>query len=898
MKSIFLRLLPHGVAIVLFIVISVLFFSMVGDQYALKQSDIQHVMGMGKEINDYRLIHHEEALWSNNMFGGMPAYQTGVRYPSNVLRTLDPILKLGLSGPIGTLFMCMLGFYIFCLCVRINPWLAIAGSIGFGLSTINILYLGAGHTSKVNAIAYMAPALGGLLLTYRGKWLLGSAVFALFAGLHFASNHLQMTYYLLFLLVAVGFTEVIRLLVKKEIGYALKSTGMLLLAGILAILPNIGSLWTTYEYSQLTTRGKSELTLTHDGQEKEAADSQGLKSDYILEYNMAAGEPWSMIIPNAKGGSSMVALTENREAMQQANKQVREQLAGFPQYWGEQGASAGAFYFGAAIMFLFVLALIFSKDILKWPFLLLSILAIFLSMKQMHGLNDFFIHHFPMYNKFRDTKMILVLIQLMAPALAMIFIQELLVKEFTPTFKKQLWIGTGSLIVILLLLIAQPTITGPMITSAETEYLDGAREQYKSQPQALTMIDEIEDSLLAVRTFIFRQDAQRSLLWVIVAAGLILALSLKKINGWIVAGVLTAVITLDMWSVSSRYMNEDKAKNPQTGKLEYRHYAKVEDMLIPYTPDAADQYILEKEKAHVADYDQRYEELLNAYQNTKPYSSIKNKEKLASAASFGALDLATDYRVLLATPGVFSEASVPYFHKSIGGYHAAKLKTYQEIIDFYLRPELDQLTQAFQSRSSSKVDSVLSTLSVMNMLNTRYIKYSSEAPPLDNSANAFGNAWFVKNIEFVPTADGEMSQLGKIDLKATAVVRNTFQPIAPQPASVDSAAHIELTEYATKYLKYTSKNSNPSIAIFSEIYYPEGWICRVDGNEVPVFRANYILRGISLPAGEHTIEWSFEPSSYSQGKQINLMGSASLLLFVLGIMGWNLRNELTSKKKQ
>ncbi len=898
MKAIILRILPHVVAVITFAIIATTFFSLEGDEYRLKQSDIQHVMGMAKESMDYRLIHHEEALWSNNMFGGMPAYQTNIVYPSNLIRPIDQILKFGIGGMSGVLFMCMFGFYIFTLCARIRPWLGIAAAIGFGLSTINILYLGAGHTSKVNAIAYMAPALGGLILAYRGKWILGSAVFALFTGLHFAANHLQMTYYLVFLLAAVAITEVIRLIIKKETIYALKTSILLVVATILALMPNAGSLLTTYEYSKLTTRGQSELTITHEGSEKDAADGKGLKPDYILEYNMAAGEPWSMVIPNAKGGSSMVALADNKEAMQKSDRQAREQLKNFPQYWGEQGASAGAFYFGAAMMFLFVVSLIFVKDSLKWPFLVLSVLAIFLAMKNMHGLNDFFIHNFPMYNKFRDSKMMLVLIQIMAPALAIIFIDQLIKTELTPKMRKSLWIGTGAVLFIFVLVMASPNMTGPFISSAEVEYLDSAREQYKGQPQAMTMIDTIEESLVNVRHYIFRKDAQVSLLWILVSVGVLIAASLKKLNGYVAAGILTCIITIDMWSISSRYMNEDKVKNPQTGKQEYRHYAKADDMLIPYEPDACDLFILDKEKNNITDFDSKRGELLSAMQNGRPYNTVKSKEKLQYAADFGAICLNSNYRVLLASPSVFSEASIPYFHKSIGGYHAAKLKTYQEVIDFYLRDEIATIGTALQSRSMDKVDSALSHIPLMNMLNTRYIKYSGEAPPLDNSKNAFGNAWFVKDIAFVPTADEEMAALGKTDLRNTAIVRDNFKDIAKAASGLDSTASIQLTEYATKRLTFTSKSNVTTPVIFSEIYYPEGWICRVDGNEVPVFKANYILRGIEVPAGEHTIEWSFEPASYNKGNTINYIGSFSLLIFVLGAFGLNLKNGIKTFKEE
>jgi len=321
-------------------------------------------------------------------------------------------------------------------------------------------------------------------------------------------------------------------------------------------------------------------------------------------------------------------------------------------------------------------------------------------------------------------------------------------------------------------------------------------------------------------------------------------------------------------------------------------------MLIPYEPDACDLFILNKEKNGVADFEGKSAELLNKMSNNKTYKVIKNKEKLQYAADFGALSLNSDYRVLMASPSVFSEASVPYFHKSIGGYHAAKLKIYQEVIDFYLLDEIATIGTALQSRSMDTVDSALSHIPLMNMLNTRYIKYSSEAPPIDNSKNAFGNAWFVNEITLVTTADEEMAALGKTDLRNTAIVRESFKAIAKAPTELDSTASIELTEYATKRLTFKSNCNVSSPVVFSEIYYPEGWICRVDGNEVPVFRANYILRGIEVPAGEHMIEWSFEPASYKRGNTINYIGSFSLLIFVLGIFGLNLKSGIKSLKEE
>jgi hypothetical protein len=887
MKQKLLQLLPHAVAIIVFLVIAKVFFSGINDEYGLKQPDIEKVMGMSKELSDYRLLNGEEALWSNNMFGGMPGYQTNTMYPSNWVRPIDKVLKWGTDPAIGSLYMCMFGFYVLMLCLRVNPWLAIVGAISFGLSTINILYIGGGHTSKVNAIGYMAPVLGGLILAMRGRWLLGGAVFALFFSLHLAANHLQMTYYLAFLLAAVVLGETVRLAIERKWLDIGKAAGALIIGSVIAVMPNFANIYTTYEYSKLTTRGKTDLTIKPEGKEESAQAADGLNTSYILEYNMAAGEPWAMMIPNAKGGSSSVLLSENKKAVQKAPKEVRENMQGFPQYWGDQGSSAGAFYFGAGIMFLFALALILSKDAIKWPFMFIAVLAIFLCMKEMHGINRFFIESFPMYNKFRDSKMILVLIQIMAPAMAIVYLNELVKSPLQGPKLKSFFIASGVLLALLLVVVATPSITGPLVSANEIEYLDSMRDQYKGNAGALNMVNSIEDALPAVRSEVFSEDAQRSLLIVIGLLALTVLTAMNKLRWYVLAGVAALIVTADMWSVSSRYFSNEKAKNPRTGKLEYAHYERIDNRLFPYEPDTCDRFILRKEMASVPNYAEQVSSLENAMSNTSPYKG-NDAKRIHAACEFGALQLNTNYRVLLASPGVFNDASIAYYHKSIGGYHAAKLKRYQEMVDFYIAPEIGRVTEAFKSGSPAVVDSVLGTSTVINMLNTKYVKYSAAAPPINNERHALGNAWFVSNVKWAKNADEEMQAIGSLNPASTAVVSEEFKSLVNAEGAVDSSATIGLTKYATNKLTYAVNTPNAAPVIFSEIYYPAGWVCRIDGNEVPYFRANYFLRGVQVPAGEHTIEWSFEPKSYATGVTVNMAGSFSLLLFVLLVFGMEL----------
>jgi hypothetical protein len=892
MKSILMKILPHAVAILIFLLIANTFFTLLGDEYVLKQNDLQNIRGMSKELADYRYMNNDEALWSNNMFGGMPGYQTSLNYPSNLLVKADKVLKLFLWSSKGSLYMCMFGFYILMLCLRVRPWLGIIAAIGFGLSTFNILYLGAGHVTKVNALGYMAPTLGALILAYRGKWLLGGALFALFFGLHLMANHLQMTYYLAFLLGAVGLTELIRLVVQKQAMLAMKASAIIIVGAVLGLVANAGNMWTTYKYSKFTTRGATELTIAPEGQEEALEATDGLRDEYILEYNFGKGEDWAMVIPNAKGGSSSVPITENKEAMQVAPREIRENLGMFRQYWGEQASSAGAFYYGAAMFFFFILGLIFIKDWLKWPFLVLSVLCVYLSLNDMNFFNDFFIHKFPMYNKFRDSKMIHVLLQIMIPALGMLFIDGLLTKGVEVSARKWLWIGSGAILVIMVMVMANPTITGPLMSKYDGMRFAQLVDQYKSDPATVKMINKMEPALEDVRKVIFQKDAQRALLLMLVSAGLLVAISFNKLKWYLFAGVFAIVVAADMWTVSARYMNEDKYRNPQTEKMEYLHYEKWDNQSLPFDADKCDLFILNQEKAAIPDFDAQASKLQNAMQSAQIYLNVKNKKKMEEAAQFGVLQLNTNYRVLLPTPGVFSDASTAFFHKSIGGYHGAKLKRYQELIDFYLRDEIGRITESFSSGNKLVVDSAIGSCKVMNMLNTRYVKYSPNAEPMDNSKNALGNAWFVSNLQMVNTADEEMLGMKSFDPATTAIVHNEFASVAKSSSPVDSTYKIELTKYATKKLTYHSTSSAEAPVVFSEIYYPSGWVCRIDGNEVPTFRANYVLRAAMVPAGEHAIEWSFEPKEYFQSVTLNWIGSIFLLLFVLVVLGLNLKNTL------
>ncbi|NDC28770.1 MAG: hypothetical protein EBZ94_05500, partial [Crocinitomicaceae bacterium] len=636
MKALLKNLLPHFIAVVIFIGLASAYFSPLYSDYSLKQNDVKQFQGMAKEIVDCRLQNDIDPLWTNSMFGGMPAYQISVEHSSNFLIIVDSILKLGLPRPIGILFMAMLGFYIFALCMRINPWLGILGAIAFGFSTINILYLAGGHMTKVNAIVYMAPALGGMLLAFRGKWLLGSIIFALFFGLNLTANHLQMTYYLVFLLTAVAIGEGIRLLIQKEFISLGKVIAALSIGTILAVLPSASNLMTTLEYSKHTTRGATDLTI----KPKTPGNSQaqeGLNKNYILEYNFGPGEFLSILSPNAKGEKGDY-LGNDEVAMENVDSQYSEQIAQMNRYWGGQSSSGGAFYFGALMLTFFILGFILIKDSLKWSFLAMSILAILLASNDPGGINDFFINKFPLYNKFRDSKMILSLLQVMIPALGILFLDRLFKKSELIENKKVYLYVTGGVVFSVILLYVFPSLSGSFILAEEVKMF--AQEAGKSQdPAQVTFLNGLKQALIDTRISLYKSDLARSIFLVILACGIVLAAVYAKVSNKILLGIAIALVAFDNISVCSRYLNSDEEDGV------YKSYEENSLAATPNPVQVADFSILENEKSTIPNFNEKVNSL-----ETKMLPSIHYKniaiENIKSLAAFGVLNLNTNFRVL------------------------------------------------------------------------------------------------------------------------------------------------------------------------------------------------------------------------------------------------------------
>lgn len=891
MKLSIKSLLPHLVAIVLFVVLPSIYFSPLYDGYALKQSDIRQFQGMSKEIFDYKLTHDgQQPSWTNAMFSGMPAYQISADQSANWLTKADQLIKLGLPRPVGILFISMLGFYIFGLCLRINPWLAMIGALGYGFSTINILYLGAGHMSKVNAIAYMAPALGGLLLAFRGRWLLGSAVFALFLGLNITANHLQMTYYLAFILGAVALAEVIRLALAKNwkpLGLAI---GGLALASVLALMSNANLLMTTLEYSKFTTRGTTELTIKPKTGSLQA--KEGLDKDYILEYNYGKRELLSLYAPNAKGGKGDL-IANDPDALTDTDPTYAEQIGQMNHYWGGQRMSGGAFYFGVVMLVFFLLGLLFVKDALRWPFLVLSLLVLYLASNQMNFLNDFFIHQFPMYNKFRDSKMILVLLQIMIPAMGLLFLDKLIKNEGLWGQKKYWYIASGVVLCAAVLLVISPSLSGSFMTNEEVKQFADASKQAKDASQT-AFYQGMRQSLIETRMGIYKADMQRSLFLVILALGVVVLLLRTQLNRMLIVAIAGVLVLADQMSVAKRYLNNDDS----TGVLQA--YQTLDEASIPYPVSPADVSIIQQEKPNAA----LAQKLESAYSDFIYYKDLSDKSVLSTYAAFGALNLSSNYRVLNIN-GTMAETNTSFFHKSLGGYHGAKLKRYQEFVDFHFPSAVQALSAAVNKAKNEKfrtmalpvgttqeqAQQIFDTISVesialegeaeyLNMLNAKYIILKPNQPAVRNT-NANGPAWFVSEVKVVANANKEMLASGSkalLDSKKQAVVHQEFKAQL-NGLGQDSTSSIKLLNYDPSELRYASKSKAKQLAVFSEIYYPAGWNCYIDGKKpVQTLRVNYLLRGVVVPAGKHDIVWKFEPLSVQTGNTLAGLGSGLLLL--------------------
>ncbi|OJV35052.1 MAG: hypothetical protein BGO33_02400 [Bacteroidia bacterium 43-41] len=811
------KFLPDLIVIILFILISFIYFApAVMDGRAITQGDSLAAIGIGQEQRDFMKRHDgERTRWNLSMFGGMPSYQMSPTYDSNKPQELAKnAYSLFLPNYICLVFIMLLGFYILMRAFGASPLISALGAIIWAFSSYFFILIAAGHIWKFITLAYIPPTIAGLVYAYRKKYLLGALLVMIFVAFQISANHIQMSYYFLFLMffmVVAFFVQAVR---EKKLADFLKSTAVVAIAGLIGVLANSSNLYHTYEYTKETMRGKSELS--HHGVENKSKN--GLERDYITGWSYGVDETWTLLIPNAKGGSSSARMSENPKAMEQSRPEYRELYKQIGQYWGEQPWTAGPVYVGAFVLTLFILGLFIVKGPIKWALLAGTLFSIFLSWgKNFMPLTDFFIDYVPMYNKFRTVSSILVVAEFCIPLLAALALKEIIQKP--ETLKSNIkylsisWAATGGMAILFWLM---PKLFFPSyISNFEMQQLQSLPTEH---------IQAVIGNLTEMRISIFKADAWRSFYIILGGVLILIAFMSDKLKAqWTVAGILLLCLA-DMWTVNKRYLNDGDF----TTKLN-------EQQIFSQTP--TDQHIL---------------------QDTTKY-----------------------YRVLNMATNTFDDGITPYYHKTIGGYHAAKLRRYQDLIDIHISKEMGVLQQDI-IRTQGAMDSVNADgYKVLNMLNAKWIIMPTQGGtvPIENPY-AMGNAWFVDGIQFANNADEEIDALATMDLRTQAVTDKKFEPVLQgfNVSPADSASTIVLADYDSNFITYTVDTKKDELAVFSEIYYPKGWQITIDGQPVQMLRANYTLRALPIPAGRHTVEFRFEPVSI---KVTDAVAYAALLIMLL-----------------
>lgn len=870
MKNInFKNYLPHLIAAAVFVLLSAVYFYPALNGYQLRQGDITNYRGMAQEIQEFRRMYNEEPLWTNAMFGGMPAFQISVLYPNNIVKMLDKAVTLWLPRPINFVFLYMFGFYLLMVSLRVRPGPAIVGAVAFAFSSYLFIILEAGHNTKAHAIGYMAPVLAGIIWAYRGRILFGGVIAALFLALQISANHVQITYYFGIATVFVVLAALYRAVKSDQISLFLRASGVLAGAALLALLSNANLLWNTYEYGKYTTRGPSELTVKPDGTSNEDIATAGLDRDYITNWSYGIGETFSFIIPDAKGGATGV-LGEDPEVLKNVDREMQGSVAQSNRYWGDQPFTSGPVYFGAVVMLLFLLGAVFVRAPIKWALLGAAALTVMLGWgKNFMPLTDFFLDYVPGYDKFRAVTIILAVTGLIVAILAMIFLKQVSEEPEVLTKRAKAFFGTaGGLLGLLILFLLLPETFFDFLSSAEKDMLNAQMDGDRAAEFLL-----YGESLITARTAIFRADVLRSLIFVAAGAASLWLLAKGVIKPKVAVAAIGVLILIDMWGVSKRYLNNEKDRG-RLVKWELKS-----DNRTAHKAAAADLSILENEQSRNPRVKDAVSEAVSDFRaEAKKERGRRVSEDEVNDVRFAALRFATNYRVLtLQNP--FNDSRVSYFHKSVGGYHGAKLKRYQELIEFHLSDEIAKIQAELQGQPTREsLRARMRSLDVLNMLNTKYVIYNPQSDPLLNEA-ALGSAWFVKDLLFAENADEEITRLGDLDVRDEAVIDERFAPLVGDFSYAPSAdAAIAEQTHLPNYIKYIYSSDVPQAVIFSEIYYDAGWKSYIDGEEVPHFRANYVLRGMVVPEGDHVIEFKFEPSTFQTSAHVSTAGGLLLVL--------------------
>ena len=790
----FKKIIPHIVSLSLFVVVALMYFNPVLKGKKISQSDITQHIGMAKEVNDFRKATGEEPYWAESAFSGMPTYPIGTYFPNDYITSLDRLIRF-LPRPADYLFLYFFSFYILLLAFKVDWKIAIVGSLAFGFSTYLIIIFGAGHNSKAHAIAYMPLVLAGIIFIFKKRYLLGFIVTSIATALEIKANHPQMTYYLLFAILILCVVELIEAIKKNKIKQFITQSSIIIVAMLLAVGVNSSRLLATKEYADVSTRGKTALTINPDGTKKEV--TTGLSKEYITQFSYGKAETFNLFVPRYMGGGTVESLDRNSNTYQYVSSIAgSKQADGFTKqvytYWGDQLIVEAPAYIGAVMLFLFFLGVFILKGKYKYWLVASSVFAILMSWgKNFQFLTDFFIDYIPLYNKFRAVSSFQVIAELCIPLLGFLAVREFFFSKTDKeqkqiALKKALYSSVGLIVIGLLYALSFSTF-------------DGIRDTSYSEYEGLL------DAVKADRLSMLYSDSFRSILLIGVGF-VVLWLFLKQQLKYPTSIIAFAVLILfDLVQVNLRYVNADDFKE-----------ARAIDK--PFKASTADLQIL-KDKSH--------------------------------------------YRVANFSTDPFQDGRTSYFHKSIGGYHAAKVGRYQDLIEFQLSKQ---------------------NMQVYNMLNVKYfiIPGDDGEEVAQQNPDANGNAWFVKNIKYVKTADQEIRALDSTLTKSTVVVNeNNIHKKINFSTEVDSLAYIKLTEYSLNSLTYDTSSNKDEFAVFSEIYYKHGWNAYLDGVKQPHTNVNYILRGMEIPKGEHIIKFKFEPSVIKTGSTISLISYALMLLIPL-----------------
>ena len=820
------KCLPDVLAVLLFAVLAFAYFFPADiEGRILYRHDASAGRGAGQEGIEYLQKTGERSRWTNALFGGMPTYQMAPSYGSTDLLTKAVnAYHLWLPENVWFVFAYLLGFYILLRAFDFRQHLAALGSIIWAFSTYFLIIIAAGHIWKVWALAYLPPMIAGIVLAYRGKYLWGLLLTAVFTAFEINANHVQMTYYYLFIILALVIAWLVEAVQQHQMARFLKATAVCVVGATIGLCINLSNLYHTWEYSKESMRGKSELVKQNSANQT----SSGLDRDYITQWSYGIDETWTLLIPNTKGGASM-PLSMNETAMKHANPDYASIYDQIGQYWGEQPGTSGPVYVGAFVMLLFILGLFIVKGPVKWALLAATILSILLSWgKNFMGFTDFFLDYVPMYAKFRTVASILVIAEFTIPLLAMLALKELFDK---PELMRQRmkYVGISFLltgVVSLLFSLMPEAFFGSFVSSSEMRALQSLPPEH---------IQPLIANLTEMRQAMFTSDALRSFYIILAGTGVLLAVAFGKLKKEYAVGIILVLCLVDLWTVNKRYLNDE--------------------MFVPKSEREAPQ------------------------QKTQTDELILRDETL-------------DYRVLNLASNTFNENETSYYHKSIGGYHAAKLRRYQEMIEAYINPEMQKLFRAVGEAAGDMTqvngDSICP---VLNMLNTRYFIFPLEGGqtvPIQNPY-VYGNAWFVDQISYVDNANAELETVGKLNLRHQAVADAKFKTQLGEAAVQDTASVVTITSYEPNRLKYDVNTGKGGVLVFSEIYYP-GWTATVDGQPAELGRVNYILRAIHLQPGKHQVELAFFPKSVSVTETVAYIAFVLLLLIVVGIAFIEYRN--------